>query len=146
AWQCRLYSFEVVGQHSGIAGPFLTKRQRSRILHMGASYLDNVVPSNRFRAQRVPQLAYSRDQTLPDVYRRGDVHGRWKRVVGGLRHVDVVIRMNGCLAAKRSARQLGASVRNDFVHIHIELCAAASHPDVQWKHVMMLAGEDFVTD
>jgi integrase len=47
---------------------------------------------------------------------------------------------------ERRAGQLAAAVGDHLVHIHVELCAAAGHPDVQWKHVLMLAGEDLIAD
>ena len=54
--------------------------------------------------------------------------------------------MNRLLAAERRARELAAAVGDHLVHIHVELRAAAGHPDVQREHVVMLAGEDFVAD
>jgi len=70
-------------------------------------------------------------------------HRGGKRVVGGLCHVDVIVGMNGSLAAQRRACDLTTAVRNDFVHVHIELRSAAGHPDMQRKHVIVLAGQDF---
>src|SRR5437879_8298256 len=52
--------------------------------------------------------------------------------------------MNRRLAAERSAGKLTAAVGNHFVDIHVELGAAARHPNVQGKHVVMLAGEELV--
>src|SRR6266403_5907259 len=54
--------------------------------------------------------------------------------------------MNRLLAAERRACELAASVGDHFIHIHVELGAAAGHPDVQRKHVVMLAVEDFIAD
>ena len=69
-----------------------------------------------------------------------------KRVVRRLRHVDVVVRMNRRLAAERRAGELAAAVRDHLVDVHVELRAAAGHPDMQREHVVMLAGEDLVAD
>ena len=52
--------------------------------------------------------------------------------------------MNRRVAAERSASELAAPVGDHFVDVHVELGAAARHPDMQGKHVVMLAGEDFV--
>src|SRR6202008_3351354 len=41
---------------------------------------------------------------------------------------------------------LAAAVGDHFVYIHIELSAAAGHPYVQRKHVVMLPSEDLVAD
>jgi len=59
-----------------------------------------------------------------------------KTVVRGLRHVDVIIGMNRLLAAERACpARLAASVRDHFVHIHVELGAAAGHPDVKRENM-----------
>src|SRR5258706_13998737 len=52
--------------------------------------------------------------------------------------------MNRCLAPERCACELAATVRDHFVDVHVELGAAARHPDMQREHVVMLAGENFV--
>src|SRR5712664_1542643 len=52
--------------------------------------------------------------------------------------------MNRRLAPERRAGELAAAVGDHFVDVHVELSAAARHPDMQGKHVVVLAGEDFV--
>ena len=52
----------------------------------------------------------------------------------------------GVLLAKRLAGKLGGAVGDHLVDVHVELGAAARHPHVQRKHVVMFAGEDFVAD
>src|SRR5258708_40192928 len=54
--------------------------------------------------------------------------------------------MNRMFAAERRAGKLAAPVRNDLVDVHVELGAAARHPHMQRKHVVMAASEYFVTD
>src|SRR5262249_5412195 len=56
----------------------------------------------------------------------------------------MIVRMNRRMAAERSAGDLRAAVGDYFVDVHVELGATAGHPDVQRKHIVMLAGEDFV--
>ena len=56
----------------------------------------------------------------------------------------MIVGMNRRVAPKRRAGELAASVGDHFVDVHVELGAAARHPDMQGKHVVMLAGEDFV--
>src|SRR5262249_54803178 len=41
---------------------------------------------------------------------------------------------------------LGAAIGDDLVHVHVELGPAPGHPDVEGKHVPVLAGEDLVAD
>ena len=40
--------------------------------------------------------------------------------------------------------KLATAVGDDLIDVHVELGPAAGHPDVQGKHVLMLAREDFV--
>ena len=54
--------------------------------------------------------------------------------------------MHRRLAAERRARELAAAVGDHLVDVHVELRAAAGHPDVQREHVVVLAGEDLVAD
>ena len=54
--------------------------------------------------------------------------------------------MDRRVASKGSASELGAPIGDHFVDVHVELGAAARHPDVQGKHVVMLACQDLVTD
>src|SRR5262249_12606810 len=56
----------------------------------------------------------------------------------------MIVGMNWRVASERRAGELAAAVGDDFVDVHVELGAAARHPDVQGKHVVMLAGQDFV--
>ena len=97
-----------------------------------------------FARNRVAQRGHRGNEALFHVDGRGDAHGRRKRVVRRLRHVDVIVGMNRRVAAERRAGELAAAVGDHFVDVHVELRAAARHPDVQRKHVVMLAGEDFV--
>ena len=92
------------------------------------------------------QRLYCRNQPLLHIDRRRDVHGGRKRVVGRLRHVDVVVGMNRRFARQRRAGKLAAAVGDDFVDVHVELRAAAGHPHMQREHVMMLAGQNLVAD
>src|ERR1700741_2530650 len=53
--------------------------------------------------------------------------------------------MNWGFAPERRPGKLATTVGDHLVNVHIELRAAASHPHVQWKHLLMTAGEDLVT-
>ena len=52
--------------------------------------------------------------------------------------------MDWRVASQWCARELTATIGNHLVHVHIELGAAARHPDMQGKHVVMLTAQDFV--
>ena len=102
--------------------------------------------ASAFGVERVAQGLHGRHQPLLDAERSGHVHRGWERVVGRLRHVDVVVGMDRLLAAQRLAGDLGAAVGDHLVDVHVELRAAAGHPDVQRKLVVVLAFENLVAD
>ena len=112
---------------------------------MGAADLDDVFPFIGLRRNRIVQRLHRGDQPLLHIDRRRDAHGRRERIVRRLRHVDVVVRMDRRVASKRSAGELAAPIGDHFVDVHVELGAAASHPDMQRKHVVMLTRQDLVT-
>jgi hypothetical protein len=84
----------------------------------------------------VAELAQPWEEVLDDRSRRGDVHRGWERVVGGLRHVHVVVRVDGVLRSERAAQQLDGAVRDDLVHVHVRLGPRARLPHVQREVVV----------
>ncbi len=76
-------------------------------------------------------LADGGNQAIVQLLGRRDMHRGRERVVGGLRHVDVVVGMNRVLAAQLAAGQLDCPVRDHFVGVHVALRAAAGLPDPQ---------------
>lgn len=67
------------------------------------------------------------------------------RVVGRLAHVDVVVGVNGLLAAKLTTHHFNGPVGNDLVHIHVGLGAGTSLEDDEGEFVNELARNDFVS-
>ena len=131
---------EIIRQHPFVARPFLAKGEGRRVLHVGATDLNNVIPFGRLGGNGVAECPNRRDQAQRHVDRGCDIHRRRKGVIRRLRHVDVIIWMNWRLAAERRSGKLAATVRDDLVNIHIELGTAARHPHVQRKHRVVLAG------
>src|SRR5258705_13641214 len=113
---------------------------------MSASDLNDVFPLLGLSRDRVAQGFYYRYESLFHIHCRRYIHRRGKRIVGRLRHIDVVVGVNWRLTPEPRARKLAASVGDHLIHVHVELCAAAGHPDMQGKHVWMLASEDFIAD
>jgi hypothetical protein len=48
------------------------------------------------------------------------------------------------VTAERGSCELAAAVGDHLIDVHVELGTAAGHPDVQRKHVVVLAGQDFI--
>src|SRR6266478_8370128 len=56
----------------------------------------------------------------------------------------MVVGMDRRLTSKRCACELATPVGDDLVYVHVKLRPAASHPDVQRKHVVVLARENLI--
>src|SRR6185312_16723696 len=54
--------------------------------------------------------------------------------------------MDRPLASQRLVGDLADAVRDHLIDVHVELGAAACHPDVQREHVAVLAIQYFVAD
>src|ERR1700693_2073581 len=72
------------------------------------------------------------------------MHRGWKRVVGGLRHIYVIVGMNGLFATQDAARYFDGAIRDYLIGVHVRLRAAASLPNVEWEMVIELAGHHFI--
>src|SRR5260370_27787425 len=105
---------------------------------MGAADFDNVREFFRFGVERVAESLDGGEEVARGLRGGGDVHGGGKRVVGGLRHVDVVVRMDGLLAAQLSAGNFDGAIGDDFVDVPVGLRAAAGLPDAQGGMVVEL--------
>jgi len=141
----RFDPLEIVGEHRRVAGPLLPQGERRRVLHVSAADLHHVLPGVRLRGNGSAEPPDGGNQPLLHGDGSRDVHRRRKRVVRRLRHVDVIVGVDRCLAAEGRRGELAAAVGDHLVHVHVELRAAAAHPDVQREHVVVLALEDFVT-
>src|SRR5882762_1454002 len=100
---------------------------------MRAPDLDYVFENLRFAVQRVAQLSYRWNQLSFELLGRRDVHGGGEGVVRRLRQVDVIVGMDGLLAAECATRELDGAIGDHLVGIHVGLRAAAGLPDAQWK-------------
>ena len=111
---------------------------------MRAADFDDVGEFFRFGVDRVANSATAGRSDARGLRRGGDVHRGGKRVVGRLRHVYVVIGVNGLLAAHLAAGDFDGAIGDHLVDVHVGLRAAAGLPDAQRKMIVELAGDDFV--
>ena len=96
---------------------------------------------------RVDRLAHALDggnQHPRHSLRCRDMHGGRKRVVGRLRHVHMIVRMNGFLRSHLAAGDFYGAIRNYLVHVHVGLGPAAGLPNAQRELVSQLAGNHFI--
>src|SRR6267142_3669624 len=103
----------VAVEHIDVAGKFLAKSERRGVLQMRAADFDDVSEFPGFGVEGVAKSFDGGEETARGFRRGGDVHGGWKRVVGGLRHIYVVVRMDGLFAAHDAAGNFDGAVGND---------------------------------
>src|ERR1700733_6543251 len=139
-----LQPLNVAVEQTRPAAELLPERQRHSILQMSASDLDDIMEFPSLGCDRIMHALDRRNQRVLHAIRRRNMHRRRKRVVRRLRHVHVVIRMNGFLRSHLAARNLNSAIRDHFIDIHIGLRAAARLPDAQRELVLQLAGNHFV--
>ena len=140
-----LDALEVGVELRDVAAELLAQRERHRVLQVGAADLDDVGELRglaRSSASRSARTAGSRSRTI--AVGRGDVHRGRERVVGGLRHVHVVVGVDRRLRAELAARHLDGAVGDDLVDVHVGLGARAGLPDVQREVVVERAGDHLV--
>jgi hypothetical protein len=94
--------------------------------------------TSRHRFDHARQRVELRQQPMLDLDCGGDVHRCRKRIVGRLRHVDVIVRMHRIFAAEVSAQQLDRAIRKHFVDIHVRLRAGSGLPDTHRELVIQL--------
>ena len=134
----------VTFEQAGPAAKFLPECQRYSVLQMSAADLDHIRIFAGLRANRFVHLLYGRNECVLYPFGRRNMHRGREGVVGGLREVDVIIRMDRLLRSHHSARELNGAVGDDLVDIHIGLRAAARLPDAQGKLVVPLARDHLV--
>src|SRR5258708_34726173 len=103
------------------AGDLLAESERRGVVQVRAADLDDVRKLFGFDVESVAQLLYRRQKTPRGFRGSGDVHGGWKGVVGGLRHVDGAVRVNRFLAAHYAAGNFDVAVGNDSGPAHVGL-------------------------
>ena len=126
-----------------VAGKFLTEREWGCILQMRATDFHDVRPLFRFRIERVAEFLH-RGKHIDHRFGSRHVHRRRKRVVRGLRHVHVIVRMHRLLRAHLTAGDLDRAVGDDFVDIHVRLRARARLPYAQREMRREFSGDYFV--
>ena len=131
-------------QHvGGVAAEHLSDRDRHGVLEVGAADLQDRCELVRLALER---LAQGRGRFRQAVRHRqdGEPHRRGKHVVGGLSHVDVVVRVHQRVLAARAAEDLGGAVGEHLVRVHVVRGAGPRLVHVDDELVAELAGEHFI--
>src|SRR5260370_39651575 len=112
---------------------------------MGAADFDDVRKFFSFGIERVAKIFYRGEQAARRFRGGGNVHGGGKRVIGGLRHVHIIIGVDGLLAAHDAVGNFDGAIGNHFVDVHVGLRAAAAFPDPKREVLVELSGDDFIS-
>ena len=134
-----LGALDVTVKLGDVARELLTKSQRGSILQMGTTDLDELVKLLNLSLERIAQALQGRQEEVLDVQDSSNVHGSREGVIGGGRHVDMVVRVDRLLGAHGSAQDFNGTVRDNFVGIHVGLGAGAGLPDNKREMVHELA-------
>ena len=117
-----------------VAAELLAQRDRHGVHQVGATGLDDVRELVRLGLQRRLQPLERRQQLRAHLAQRRQVHRRREHVVGGLAHVDVVVRVHAALG----------EVGDHLVRVHVRRGARAGLEDVDRELVVVLARRDLV--
>src|SRR6266849_6117939 len=131
-------------QKIDVAGKFLAEREWRGVLQMRAADFYDVREFLGFGIERVAESLDGGEETARGFRGGSDVHGGGKGVVGGLRHVHVVVRMDGLLAAHFAAGNFDGAIGDDFVDVHVGLRAAAGLPDAKREVLVEFSVDDFI--
>jgi hypothetical protein len=134
----RLNTLNAVLELGNVAREFLTKSQGSGILQVSAADLDDLLKGLALGLEGVLEGDQGRQERLLKVQDSGNVHDSGEGVVGRGAHVDVVVGVDGLLAAHGAAKNLNGAVGDDLVGVHVGLSAGASLPDDQREVVNQL--------
>ena len=64
-----------------------------------------------------------------DFFSSSNVHSCWKRIVGGLPFVDMIVRVYRGFASKNASSKFDGSIGDDFVGVHVGLCPRSGLPN-----------------
>lgn len=126
-----LNTLETLVELGNVAGELLGEGQRSGILQVSASNLDDVLGLElvNLLLESVAERLDGGDQAVLDLENGSNVHDGREGVVGGGRAVDVVVGVDGLLGTHGATEDLDSSVGDDFVGVHVGLGTRASLPN-----------------
>ena len=119
---------------------FLRELDRGRILQMGSAALYDALMLFFQTAEGCHQFVNCRQYLILYSQNSRDVHCSGECVIGRLAHVDIIVRMQDLLAS-----DFVATIRNNFIGIHVGLRAASCLPYDQREVFIQTAGDHLVT-
>src|ERR1700733_10280737 len=110
-----LQPFDVAIEEVHPARHFLPDGERSSIHQVRTANFDHGRKGACFFVNGIAQLGDRGDQELRDKRSGGNVHGGRKSVVGGLRHIYVIVGVNRLFAAHYSTGYFDSAIRDHLV-------------------------------
>jgi len=138
-----LNSFVVVLQLMDVGGELLTESERSGILSVSATNLDDVCELVPLGSELVSESLQLGQESLVNLKHSCDVHDGWESIIGRLGAIHVVIWVYH-FRAELTSKDLNRTVRDDFVGVHVRLCARSSLPNNQREVVVQLVLSNLV--
>ena len=136
-------ALDAVADLGGVAAELLAQGDGGGVHEVRAAGLHDVLEFGGLALQRLRQVAEGRDQVVDQRGRGGDVDGRREDVVGGLRGVDVVVRVDNLVAPGGLEGPRG-ELGDDLVGVHVRGRAGAGLEDVNREVAVVLAGRNLV--
>jgi hypothetical protein len=126
---------------SNVAGELLGESKRGSVLEMSSADLDDLLGLEvvNLLLESIPQTTESRQELTLNVEDGSDVHNGGESVVGRGTAVDVVVGVDGLLAAHGTAEDLNSTVGDNLVGVHIGLSSGTSLPDDEGEVVKKLS-------
>ena len=126
-----------------IAAELLAQRDRDCVLQMGPTNFEHIGEFDGFGGERVSQrTAFAHEGGVFE--RQRDPRGGREHVIGGLTHVDVIVRMDLSVGASGAAEQLRGAVGEDFVGVHVVRRPRTGLVDVDDELITKLTAQDLV--
>lgn len=133
-----LDTLDVTVELGDVARELLAKSKRSGVLQVGTANLDDVLELVDLHLEGIAEALERRQKGLLELDNGSDVHDGGEGVVGGGRHVNVVVGVNGLLGSHSTTEDLNGTVGDDLVRVHVGLGAGTSLPDDQREVVQQL--------
>ena len=120
--------------HHGVGRKLLPQRHRHRVLQLGATDFEHGFKFDRFGIKPCPQNFHRTEKAVNGHPQRKTHCGRI-HVVGALRCVDVIVRVQRVVAALLQPHEFKCDVCDDFVGIHVGGGAGATLNHIDHKLV-----------
>lgn len=116
---------------SNIARELLSEGERSGVLKVSATDLDDLLGLKLvdLLLDGLTEASKGGEELTLELEDGGNVHDGGEGVVGRGAAVDVVVRVDGRLAANLATEELNGTVGDDLVGVHVGLSAGAGLPD-----------------